>query len=361
MHGVRLAGGCAGGCLDRCLGVLGAERGSWEAIAFGRGSALQSLGVSERAFPIILGPTAGGKSDLAVALARLLPGGGEVVTADAFQIYRGMDIGTAKPTMAERGGVAHHLIDLVEPTERFTVHQWMQLADETIAGVWARGATPIVVGGTNLYIKALLDGLFEGPEPDEELRERLRATPLVELRARLMEVDPEAAGRIDAMDVRRTVRALEVYMLTGVPISVHQRQWDAGPPRHRTALVILDWPVPEINRRINARVRRMFEMGLEAEVRGLVEGERLGPQAREALGYKQVLPYLARRASLDEVIERIKIDTRRFAKQQRTWLRRISTSTTAPVLRLECGGDAGTEDRVEDLARRAAEFVGGIG
>ena len=273
--------------------------------------------------PVIVGPTAGGKTALAVELARALAERGtpaEVVTADAFQVYRRMDIGTAKPTIDERAGVPHHLLDLVEPDARFTVHDWLARADPLVADLRARGVTPVVVGGTNLYVKAFLDGLFEGPEPSEAIRAELAATPQSARRAELERVDPAAAGRIHPADERRTVRALEVFRQTGTPITELQQQWDRT-PRADTLLVGLDWPVEAINRRINARVRTMMEQGLLDEVGALAPT--LGPQAREALGYKQLLAHLRGEVTLAEAVEKVKIETRRFAKNQRTWLRRL--------------------------------------
>lgn len=276
-------------------------------------------------FPVIVGPTAGGKSSLALAVARCFMERGrpaEIVSADSVQIFRHMDIGSAKPTPDERRLVTHHLIDVVEPEDRFTVHDWLAAADRAIDDIRARGHIPVVVGGTNLYIKALLEGLFEGPEPDEALRDSLRAMTQADRRAELERVDPAAAGRIHPNDERRTVRALEVYRQTGVPISDHQKQWDdAGRLRPGARLVGLDWATEAINRRINARVREMMETGLLDEVSALAP--RLGPQAREALGYKQILRHLAGGWMLDEAVEQIKIETRRFAKNQRTWLRRL--------------------------------------
>ncbi len=268
---------------------------------------------------LIVGPTAGGKTDLGVELALRLSG--EVVTADAFQIYRGMDIGTAKPTPEERRGVPHHLLDIVDPPDSFTVHQWLALSNRAIGDLASRGRVPIVVGGTNLYVKSLLDGLFEGPAPDEALRQQLRAMPPGARREELERVDPGAARRIHANDERRTIRALEVFRQTGRPISEHQTQWDAPGDDGSRLLVGLDWPIETINRRINARVRSMIERGLVDEVRAL--SARLGAQAREALGYKQILVHLDGRISLDDAVEKIKIETRRFAKDQRTWLKRL--------------------------------------
>lgn len=280
-------------------------------------------------FPVIAGPTAGGKSALAVAVAhefnrRAGRDAAEIITADSIQVYRGLDIGSAKPTTDERGGVHHHLIDLVEPTDSFSVHQWLDLANAAVADIQARGRFPIVVGGSHLYIKAFLEGLFEGPPVDPALREALRNTDLAVLRAELDRVDPEAAARIHAADHRRTARALEVYRQTATPISVLQQQWDRT-DHHRTdcVLVGLDWPTEPINRRINARVKDMIDRGLIDEARALHVSGRLGPQAREALGYKQLIAAFEGRCSIDDAMEKIKIETRRFGKNQRTWLKRL--------------------------------------
>lgn len=294
---------------------------------------------------VILGPTAGGKSELAVDLATAV--GGEVIGADSMQVYRYMDAGTAKPPPEVRRRVPHHLIDIVEPTERFTVADWLRGAERIIEELVGRGVWPIVVGGTNLYIKALLEGMFEGPGHDPGLRAELAGLTGEELHERLGRVDPAAAGRIHVNDRKKLIRALEVYEQTGRPISELQTQWGlsgagAGLPggyRHDPILIGLEWEVAAINRRINQRVKRMFfpeefggelggeegEMGesLPEEVARLEGAGLLGPQAREALGYKQVLGHLAGRMSLEEAFEQTKILTRRFAKTQRTWLKRF--------------------------------------
>jgi tRNA dimethylallyltransferase len=273
---------------------------------------------------VIVGPTASGKSALALDLAACLPGGGEIVSADSMQVYRGMDIGTAKPTPRERSIVPHHLIDIVDPSdETYSVDRWLTEADAAIDSIRGRSKWPIVVGGTNLYVKALLEGLFEGPPASVALRDDLARADLTALRDRLIRTDPAAARRIHPNDRRRTVRALEVFAATGRPISDLQREWDVGRLRDDAAIVGIDMPVEVVNRRINARVRDMFERGLVEEARRLHEAGRLGRQAREALGYKQLIAHFEGRASLDDAIERIKILTRRFAKQQRTWLRRF--------------------------------------
>lgn len=282
-------------------------------------------------FPVIAGPTAGGKSDLAVQVALELErqglGRGEVVTADAYQIYKSLDIGTAKPTPDEMAGVTHHLIDIVEPTERFTVSQWLEQAEQCIKQIRSAGNTPIIVGGTHLYLKAFLEGLFQGPEPDPALRKQLEAIAQKERRAELDRVDPAAAARIHPNDERRTIRALEVYRQTGTPISEWQIQWDQdSSARTDCVLIGLDWQPETINPRINQRVKKMMNRGLLDEVQALHKAARLGPQAAEALGYKQLLRHLRGEWTLEEAVEQIKIETRRFAKNQRTWLRRLRST-----------------------------------
>lgn len=289
---------------------------------------------------VIFGPTASGKSDLALRVAEATRArggpGGELISADALQVYRGMDIGTAKPGPAERARAPHHLVDLADPHagEAFTVDDWLGAARGAIEEVRGRGGLPIVVGGTSLYIQSLLYGLFEGPAAHEGLRAELAALDPAALRRELVRVDPAAAARIHAGDTRRAVRAVEVFRLTGTPISTHQRQWAARGPRADARLVVLTWPVEELNRRINARVKAMMEAGLLGEVRALAARGPLNRQAREGLGYKQLLEHLddPRRRPLDEAVERIKIETRRFAKNQRTWIKRIGATPSAARL-----------------------------
>ncbi len=287
---------------------------------------------------VILGPTAGGKSALAVALAQLFDG--EIVNADSMQVYRLLDAGTAKPTRAERDAVLHHLVDIVEPTEPWTVADFYEAAEKAIADIQSRGKLPIVVGGTNLYLKALLEGFFEGPGSDEAYRKTLEEVPAQQLHEQLRAVDPAGAERIHPNDHKRIVRALEVMHITGKPISAWQNEWTDGAfaddsdnrpapsYRHNPILLGLRWETEAINRRINQRVKLMFhpEDGSEdlvAETRRLESTDLLGKQAREALGTKQVLAYLQGQMSAEEAFERVKIETRRFAKGQRTWLKRF--------------------------------------
>lgn len=291
-------------------------------------------------FPVIIGPTAGGKTALAVDLALALRSQNtpaEIVTADAFQIYRRMDIGTAKPTPHERRGIPHHLIDLANPGQRFTLADWLAAAEAAIADIRSRNALPIVVGGTHLYIKTLLEGMFEGPAGDDALRRELHQLPAASLRAELERVDPAAAARLHPNDIRRTVRAIEVFRLTGTPISSHQQQWDrADHSRDDCTLIGLDWPADLLNPRINARVKDMMARGLLEETTNLWNAGLLSPceppatnQARDALGYHQLIDHLEGRASLADAVERIKVETRRFGKAQRTWIRRLRTTPGA--------------------------------
>jgi tRNA dimethylallyltransferase len=306
------------------------------------------LNVPRDALLVVIGPTAGGKTRLAIELATRL--GGECVGADSMQVYRGMDVGTAKPTTAERAGVPHHLLDVADPREDgFTVEEWRRLAEEAIAGIRSRGRIPIVVGGTSLYVRALLEGLFDGPEPDASLRAELDATPLDSLRRELDRVDPAAAARIHPNDRRRTQRAIEVFRQTGRPISSLQAEWDArlSTRAHPEARIVgLDWPVEAINRRINARVRAMFAGGLIDEARSLRAAGPLGRQAREAVGYGEAFAVLDGAISVDDAIEQTKIRTRRYAKQQRTWLRRFRTIPGG--VWIDAGGES--EENFQDLA-----------
>ncbi len=304
--------------------------------------------VSSHIRPIVLvGPTAGGKSELAVALAERLSPRGQIINADSMQVYRHMEAGTAKPSRLLRDRMPHHLIDIVEPTERFTVADWISRAEPLIAQLQTQQQRPIIVGGTNLYLRGLLEGMFEGPDQDAEYRATLSILTPHELHARLQKVDPRSAERIHPNDQKKLVRALEVHHLTGQPLSSMQTQWESFQSRrdqtpqyrHDPILLGLDWPVEAINRRINSRVKEMFfptdpaVESLPAETRRLKEAGLLGPQASEALGYKQVLDHLSSPSdiSLDDAFEKTKILTRRFAKSQRTWLKRFQGVTWLPA------------------------------
>lgn len=271
---------------------------------------------------VILGPTASGKSALALALAESI--GAEILSVDSMQVYRGMDIGTAKPTKEEQRRVPHHLIDLVNPNEVFTVARFVEMADQVIAEAKRRAVPLVVTGGTPLYYKALFEGLFDGPGADAEVRSRLSAVSQDELHARLQQIDPAAAQRIHLNDRKRLVRALEVYELTGRPISSFQTDWEANTVRHEATWFGLLWEREALNRRINSRVKAMMEAGWLEETHSLVQRfSTLSKTAAEATGYHELIEHVEGRMSLDEAVEQIKIATRQLARRQMKWFKRF--------------------------------------
>jgi tRNA dimethylallyltransferase len=272
---------------------------------------------------VIVGPTGSGKSALALRVAEQI-GSTEILSVDSMQVYRGMDIGTAKPTADERARVVHHLIDVAEPDQTFAVARFVEMADEVVADARQRGMRLIATGGTPLYYKSLFEGLFDGPAADAELRARMNSRPQAELHAQLREIDPLAADRIHVNDRKRLVRALEVFELTGKPISSFQTAWASGETRHDAIWFGLDWDREAINCRINARVKLMLEQGWLDEVRVLVSryGE-LSKTAAEATGYRELIDHLHRRLSLVDATEQIKIATRQLARRQMKWFRRF--------------------------------------
>ena len=293
---------------------------------------------------VILGPTASGKSALAHAVAREV--GGEVLAVDSMTVYRGMDLGTAKPTPAERAEVVYHGLDLVDPNESFTVARWLEAAEAIIADAAARGVPLILCGGTPLYYQSLFHGLFDGPPADAAFRQSLDPLTGDQLRAKLAQVDPATAERLHANNRRRLVRALEVHHATGRPISAQQTQWDAR-PRFESMRFGLRRDRPDLNRRINARTKQMIAAGWLAEVRGLLDryGE-LSDTARDAAGYRLLIDVIRGRLSPDDAAEQIKIKTRQLAKRQMTWFRRFEGVTWLP------GGEA-LQDNVEAVLRTA--------
>jgi tRNA dimethylallyltransferase len=274
---------------------------------------------------IIAGPTAVGKTDASILLARELCA--EIVSADSMQIYRGMDIGTAKPSWEQRRIVYHHMIDIVEPHQPYSVGDYLRDARAAIDGIISSGGTPIVVGGTGLYIRALTRGLFHGPPADLDLRERLlqreaEGEPGL-LYSDLVKVDPEAAIKIHPNDLRRTVRALEVYYLKDRKLSEFQREHSFQDRPYRFRLLFLVRSRSELYPRIEKRVDQMINNGLEAEVKTLMDqGHRPELPSMQGLGYKQFMDYLLGKTSRDEAISLLKRDTKRFAKRQFTWFRR---------------------------------------
>ena len=267
----------------------------------------------------IVAPTASGKSDVAMAVARET--GAHIVAVDAMQVYRGMDIGTAKPNKADRAAVAHHCIDLVAPSERFTVAEFKVHAARARAEIAAAGAHALFVAGTGLYLTAVIDNL-QLPGEWPEVRAQLQAeSDVAVLFARLLELDPVAAARTDKSNRRRIERALEVCIGSGKPFSSFGPGTGAYPPSD-VQQVGITWPRETLSRRIEQRVHAMMSAGLLAEVRGLAEAGELSREARQALGYKELLAHLDGGMSLDEAVADIVLHTRQFAVRQERWFRR---------------------------------------
>ena len=273
---------------------------------------------------LILGVTASGKGRLAYDLAQNLDA--EVISIDSMKVYRRMDIGTAKPPVEARRHIKYHLIDIVEPSDSFSVGAFRDEALNAIEQIKNRGKKVVAVGGTALYIKALLYGLFDGPGMDQqirtELQERAQVEGLAVLYQELTEIDPVAAERINPNDSKRIIRALEVYKITGRPISSFQRQWDNNETEHDWTMIGLRREKTEESKRINSRVKKMIAAGLVDEVKALLAEEKpLSKQARCAIGYAEIIDYLTGKTELEVAIELIKKNTRRLAKNQRTWFK----------------------------------------
>jgi tRNA dimethylallyltransferase len=283
--------------------------------------------------PLFLaGPTAVGKSALALALAEQR--GGEIISVDSMQVYRGLDIGTAKPTAAERARVPHHLIDVADLTEAFDAAKFVSLAQRAVEAIQSRDRLPIFCGGTGLYFKAYLEGLGEAPPSDEKLRAELEATPLADLLRELEQCDPVTFAKIDRHNPRRVIRALEVVRLTGKPFSAQRARWGESPDeppsvtegsrgRSPHQIICLSRPAADLHARINLRVDEMFAAGLVDETRQLLQhGLEQNKTAMQAIGYRQVVEHLRGERSLPETIELVKIKTRQYAKRQLTWFRK---------------------------------------
>jgi tRNA dimethylallyltransferase len=273
-------------------------------------------------FILIAGPTAVGKSGAALRLAASIHG--EIVSVDSMQVYRGLDLGTAKPSVADRTRVTHHLIDVVDLPEPFDAAQFAARARAAVAEIQSRRRVPILCGGTGLYFKAFLEGLGEAPPANPPLRAELEAVPLPLLLRELAERDPATYARIDRQNPRRVIRAVEVLRLTGKPFSEQRAPWATPHPALTTQnFIALTRSASDLRERIGTRVDEMFRRGLVAETgqllkRGLAEN----PTARQALGYRQVIEHLQGKRSLPETIELVKIRTRQFAKRQMTWFKR---------------------------------------
>jgi tRNA dimethylallyltransferase len=275
--------------------------------------------------PVVLGPTGSGKSDLSLCLARAL--GGEIVNCDSLQVYRGFDIGTAKLPAAERQGIPHHLIDIIDPEDLFTAGDYARLAEAAIREIAARGKTAVLVGGTGFYLRGLLDGLSPGPARDDVLRARLshkeqmRPGSVHRILARL---DPGSAARIHPNDKNKTMRALEVRLLEAAPVSSMFARGRAPLSGFLPVKIGLDPPRDLLYARLNKRAQRMFDTGgLAEEVRRLLSAG-VPPEAKpfESLGYKQVLQMLQGRITSEQALESTQLETRRYAKRQLTWFRK---------------------------------------
>jgi tRNA dimethylallyltransferase len=277
---------------------------------------------------IVTGTTASGKGDLGVELAERL--GGEVLSLDSMKVYRGMDVGTSKPTAEDQRRARHHLIDLIGPRDSMNLARFVDLAHAARRDVVARGRVPIAVGGTMMYLHGFLNGVFAGPVADHAFREALRAeartSGVPALHARLAAADPEAAGRIHPNDYKRIERALEVHAITGEPISALQRRGTRAPGFERR-IHVLTFRRDVLDARIDARVLAMFEAGFVDEVRAILDAGGFGREAAEALGYREVVEHLAGRAGLAETVALVQKHTRRFARRQLTWLRKLPGAT----------------------------------
>jgi tRNA dimethylallyltransferase len=293
--------------------------------------------------PLLLaGPTAVGKSDVALLLAERL--NGEIVSVDSMQVYRGLDIGTAKPTAAEQARVRHHLINIADLNELFDAARFVALATEAVRDIQSRGKLPVLCGGTGLYFKAFLEGLGEAPPTDPALRAELEAAPLDDLLRELAERDAVTFERIDRQNPRRVIRALEVIRLTGRPFSAQRATWTERTSSHVQPLprfFALSRPSEDLRLRVDARVDQMFARGLVAETEHLLRhGLAENRTAMQAIGYRQVVEHLRGERSLAETIVLVKQRTRQFAKRQMTWFRRqlpvrwmeVETNETAEAI-----------------------------
>ncbi len=301
---------------------------------------------------VISGPTASGKSRLGLEVAERLHG--EIVSADAFAVYRGLDIGTDKPTVEDRRRVRHHVIDVADPRQRFSAGEFVAAASAAIADIVARGRTALIVGGTHFYVRALLDGLFPAPAKDPIVRQRLSEEWQRDqdaVFARLCDVDPEAAERIGRRDRQRLLRALEVFETSGEPLTSHWRR-QRQDPRFRHLMVAPRRPRAELYARIDARADRLFAFGLVEEVRRiLASGVPVDAHALKAIGYRQVVEMLEGRCDLETAIDDTKRASRNFAKRQLTWLRGLLDEGLHWVPPAEEGGVSAITDLWDQLTR----------
>ena len=275
----------------------------------------------------LVGSTASGKTEVSLSLAEKI--GAEIISLDSMAIYRGLDIGTAKPSRQDQQRIPHHLIDLIDPTVEFNVTEYVKLAHEKVGEIRSRGREVLFTGGTPLYLKSLLRGLLSGPPADWEFRnqieQELQHVGLDALHARLRQVDPLTATRLHRHDKRRIIRALEYYKFTGQPISHHQTQFEEGMSAEQCRVFVLAWPRAHLHERINSRVERMFADGLVSETRELLARHgSLSRTAMQAVGYREVIEHLNSAYDLRQAIETCKARTRQFARRQETWFRSLS-------------------------------------
>jgi tRNA dimethylallyltransferase len=290
----------------------------------------------------IAGPTAVGKSEIALALAEKI--GGEIISVDSMQVYRGLDIGTAKPDAATLKKIGHHLVDVCDLSEPFDAARFVQLAERAVAEIQSRKKTPIFCGGTGLYFKAFLDGLGEAPPADAKLRAELEAAPLEELLKELRERDPDTYETIDQKNPRRVIRAVEVIRTTGKSFSSQRANWEAQSAT-KGSLYLFTRSASDLRRRIDVRVDEMFRRGLVEETRELLKhGLAENKTAMQAIGYRQVVEHLREEHTLPETIELVKIRTRQFAKRQLTWFRRYGNGK-----RIELKAEQAVEEALSNI------------
>ena len=270
----------------------------------------------------IAGPTASGKTALSIALAKELDG--EIVSCDSMQVYRRMDVGTAKPTLEERAGIPHHMLDVAEPEEDFSVSRYCAMADPIVEDILSRGKTAIIVGGTGLYMDSLIRGNDFAPFPATGVREALEARPIAEIFAELSEIDPEAAARLHLSDKKRIIRAMEVFLETGITITEHNRRTQAIPPKYQPVWFALeDKNRADLYARIDARVTQMLQDGLVEEIQTLLaSGIPAKATAMQAIGYKEFVAALQGHITIEEAADQVRQSSRHYAKRQLTWFRR---------------------------------------
>ncbi len=302
---------------------------------------------------VITGATASGKSGVALELAEQI--GGEILSLDSIAVYRGMDIGTAKPNTDEQKRVPHHLIDLADPSDDFSVAMYLKAAHLAVQEIEGRGRKPIFVGGTPMYLKAILRGFDPGPPPDWTFREQVESDVQEYgselLHQRLRQVDPLAAHRINPTDVRRMIRALEVARQTGQPLSHQQVQFDRATAADNCLVFSLQWPRHELHARINARVEAMFDQGLVDEVKALIDTHgKLSRTASQAVGYRELIDFLQGESSLEQTKEFVAAHTRQLARKQETWFRSFREIRCMHVK------DDGIANVLEEIALQIQQF-----